>query len=563
MSWWKFWQNKKQFASTDLSTLLANLPIMMLLNKQEPFEEWRPPVKIPEQCFTTIWFGVIGYKLLAYLEVVEELFGNEVLTKVREHQNTLFERMDSIDDMKSMGAQLSGLLNLIRYSASSTPLRITRDDNEIAVPMEMNIAILLLHKLADSPYYVPSGTSSIDNFPDIDQDIALNFALCLTHAKGKAREVFKPAIDRLLVENGVVVGMSPPSVNPTIQWSNNPGCFERHLQRKYENPLFPKDKGKITQVDVDLAVSQDRQDARDLNRLVNKFESIPPDELHEYCNMLVRRAAEIGGDYGKHVFDTTRALKQSVLAEQSNIFNDPQHRNVLGSEKYTELEHQIEDAITNDKSWIERFSHPFTGQMSRQDTPIAMDEVFRSLIMEDIDTIRFAGSLLMLNEESRRLIYVECIRMLVELDLNQNIVHELKEKLEAMGMTLGNVNSKEDLMIQVMISHAKDGDIIAQYKLGTIYAGLLPNDYAEAMKWFSKAAERGHPEAQYNVGLIYEGGLGVSQDLIQAHVWFDLATAQGNSKAKERKDLLAKRMTPNQIDEAQRLAGDWESKAQG
>ena len=54
--------------------------------------------------------------------------------------------------------------------------------------------------------------------------------------------------------------------------------------------------------------------------------------------------------------------------------------------------------------------------------------------------------------------------------------------------------------------------------------------------------------------------LGVSQDIVQAYMWFSLAAAQGNEKARRDRDTAASKMTPNQITEAQRMALDWLAK---
>lgn len=46
------------------------------------------------------------------------------------------------------------------------------------------------------------------------------------------------------------------------------------------------------------------------------------------------------------------------------------------------------------------------------------------------------------------------------------------------------------------------------------------------MSWFQKAANAGLGSAQYNIALIYEHGLGVSEDLLKAAIWYQLAAAQ-------------------------------------
>jgi len=88
----------------------------------------------------------------------------------------------------------------------------------------------------------------------------------------------------------------------------------------------------------------------------------------------------------------------------------------------------------------------------------------------------------------------------------------------------------------------------------------VSRDYGEAVKWFRMAAEQGHSEAQFALGLMYQRGQGVSRDRIQAHIWFNLAAMKGNADAVKQRDSLAVRMTSEQIAEAHRLAAEWKPK---
>ena len=80
-------------------------------------------------------------------------------------------------------------------------------------------------------------------------------------------------------------------------------------------------------------------------------------------------------------------------------------------------------------------------------------------------------------------------------------------------------------------------------------------------------AEQGIARAQGLLGLMYEYGRGVPQDFVRAHMWFNLAASRlppggvRDSAVKDR-DRIAARMTPEQIAEAQRLARDWQPRAE-
>jgi uncharacterized protein len=61
---------------------------------------------------------------------------------------------------------------------------------------------------------------------------------------------------------------------------------------------------------------------------------------------------------------------------------------------------------------------------------------------------------------------------------------------------------------------------------------------------------------------MYFMGQGVTRDLIQAYMWFDLAAAKGDRLKAELRDDFAKALTQEQIAEAQKLSREWKPTAQ-
>jgi len=93
-------------------------------------------------------------------------------------------------------------------------------------------------------------------------------------------------------------------------------------------------------------------------------------------------------------------------------------------------------------------------------------------------------------------------------------------------------------------------------------AAIKRRDYATAVRLNRPLAEQGNANAQYNLGTFYDNGLGVPQDKVRAYMWFSLSAAQGREGAAALRDLIARRMTPAQIAEAQKLAREWKSNTQ-
>ena len=103
---------------------------------------------------------------------------------------------------------------------------------------------------------------------------------------------------------------------------------------------------------------------------------------------------------------------------------------------------------------------------------------------------------------------------------------------------------------------AEQGEAEAQFGLGVMYDNGIgvPKDEVEAVKWYRKAAERGNANAQYNLGVMYDNGTGVPKDLVQAHMWWNIAGAKGNEVAKNNLAIAEKQMTAEQKEKATDLA---------
>lgn len=106
---------------------------------------------------------------------------------------------------------------------------------------------------------------------------------------------------------------------------------------------------------------------------------------------------------------------------------------------------------------------------------------------------------------------------------------------------------------------AVQGHAEAQVNLGILYdyGRGVPQDFKVAMYWLRLSAKQGNDLAQRKLGFMYERGDGVQQDYVQAYMWYNLGTANGASPGDLRRDALAKRMTPEQIAEAQQLVREW------
>ncbi|PYG27740.1 sel1 repeat family protein [Pelagimonas varians] len=85
-------------------------------------------------------------------------------------------------------------------------------------------------------------------------------------------------------------------------------------------------------------------------------------------------------------------------------------------------------------------------------------------------------------------------------------------------------------------------------------AAFDANDYIPAIIVFRPLAKQGHVGAQLYLGFMSEFGYGTIQDIQTAHMWYNLASAGGSSKAGGYRDELVQQMTLEDVSTAQERA---------
>jgi hypothetical protein len=111
---------------------------------------------------------------------------------------------------------------------------------------------------------------------------------------------------------------------------------------------------------------------------------------------------------------------------------------------------------------------------------------------------------------------------------------------------------------------AEHGSPDAKLDIGLMYhkGRGVPQDYAQATAWYQKAADQGDYHAQCNLGFMYDNGLGVTQNYAEAYYWFAIAAHGKTERTKqeqiiELRDGAASHLTPAVLLREQKRVSEW------
>jgi len=89
-------------------------------------------------------------------------------------------------------------------------------------------------------------------------------------------------------------------------------------------------------------------------------------------------------------------------------------------------------------------------------------------------------------------------------------------------------------------------------------AAIERGDFATALRLLKPLSDKGHSSAQFNLGVMYDKGQGVTQDFILAYMWLNIGASslsgEDGEQAATVRDSVAKKMKPGQIERAQEMA---------
>lgn len=121
------------------------------------------------------------------------------------------------------------------------------------------------------------------------------------------------------------------------------------------------------------------------------------------------------------------------------------------------------------------------------------------------------------------------------------------------------VNTKRPDPLQGLRLQAQANDADAQFELGARYASGegVAQDYAEAVKWFRRAADGGQVLAAATLAAYYRAGRGVSRDDVSSYTWSAIAEQEGDLASRHRLAVLRSHMTRAQVSEAEIRAATW------
>jgi hypothetical protein len=106
---------------------------------------------------------------------------------------------------------------------------------------------------------------------------------------------------------------------------------------------------------------------------------------------------------------------------------------------------------------------------------------------------------------------------------------------------------------------AEKGHAEAQYNLGRLYATGqgVPRDQEQALRWIRGAASQGYSPAQARFGIRYANGNGIAQDHRLAYFWLTLALLHGDKSVEKLRTAEAAKLSPEVVATTDQAAQNW------
>lgn len=219
-----------------------------------------------------------------------------------------------------------------------------------------------------------------------------------------------------------------------LNFSKRPGCWERQLQRKYDNPLF---LGRdITQNQVDEAKRKDQNESvlfqHNFYKLVSEVADLKAQvdveiilSLKSRIDQLYEECASLGGDFSEEK-EGLRKLNELIM----------QAIWASGGMKDTKAREAFEKEIEIRALHFTLLEYPLVAHIVRSKSPIAEDEMAATLLTEE--EIPLLAAMAFFNREQQEKLCQQASLLLNQLKDKGYELPEVWKKLEAMNTFLSS-----------------------------------------------------------------------------------------------------------------------------
>ena len=422
---WKFWNKATTPAPgtsewpTDTYEAVRLLLGMLMRADTPPFSSWNAPgVEFAPNLENPAQSATKGYQLALWFWVFAEKHGVVAARMARDTFCLLAnEAQPSTGDVLD---NLIELENRLIQSFDATPIEqrsFMQSGQAVELPMEFFLATGFLLQATDSPYHGRSGVDFEGN------DIKL--ANCLRSATEQALPLFKPMVQAIESFDARAL--------PRWKWSASPGAMERHVQRRYNNPLFPLHRQVVTSNDVYEARVADYQALADIRKelaeLAREFYGLTelPADWHPLLNGLRERLDKLE-DYRLMAGGENESLGRAIAELRDKvmeIWRSALHNN---AHQLATLE-EAETVLRERRAVL--FATDWMRQLRSHASPIPPQEVVAALLSDTPTEIDRAVAALQAEPQLHS-----------TLDNCRSYAHRLVAEVRATGHTLPDIDEK-------------------------------------------------------------------------------------------------------------------------
>jgi hypothetical protein len=193
------------------------------------------------------------------------------------------------------------------------------------------------------------------------------------------------------------------------QFSAKPGRRERHLKRKFRNPLFPEEARQIDQSEVNLARQEDDQELQDFSQafqeILKTIAELPANvesqvilDIKDRIDRMVEQVWGLGGDRSGERDGLTRLHHAIGQAIRDGAANDP--------EALARLE---EEAQARELHW-QLLQTPVVADLLYPQTPILPEDLIPTLLSQDTED--FAAAMNLFDDNQRQFVLAQAHQLL-------------------------------------------------------------------------------------------------------------------------------------------------------